>query len=155
MTEVERIVDQYDRVLGGEAWHGDPVWQILDGVSAETAAARPLSSAHTIWELLLHIMYWETVVNARLENRPNQESEELNFPAMPKATQANWQQTLAEFRASNARFRQALTQLDPKRLDELAVIDKKSFYVEAHGLIQHHVYHLGQIAILKKAGEKR
>jgi hypothetical protein len=28
---------------------------------------------------------------------------------------------------------------------------RKSHYVEAHGIIQHHVYHAGQIALLKKA----
>ena len=40
MTEVERILDQYDRAMNGDAWHGDPVWKILDGVSAEQAARR-------------------------------------------------------------------------------------------------------------------
>ena len=40
MTEVERILDQYDRAMNGDAWHGDPVWKILDGISAEQAACR-------------------------------------------------------------------------------------------------------------------
>ena len=39
MTEVERIIEEYDHVMqGSSAWHGDPLWQILDGVSAECAA---------------------------------------------------------------------------------------------------------------------
>ena len=42
MNEVQRILDQYDRVMNGAAWHGDAIWQILDGISA----ARGCRAAH-------------------------------------------------------------------------------------------------------------
>ena len=54
MNEVERILDQYDRAMNGNAWHGDPVWKILDGISAEQAARRVEAQTHTIWELVAH-----------------------------------------------------------------------------------------------------
>ena len=57
MTEVERILDQYDRAMNGDAWHGDPVWKILDGISAEQAARRAAANTHTIWELVAHMTY--------------------------------------------------------------------------------------------------
>jgi hypothetical protein len=28
---------------------------------------------------------------------------------------------------------------------------KRTYYGEAHGILEHHVYHLGQISLLKKA----
>jgi hypothetical protein len=40
-------------------------------------------------------------------------------------------------------------------LDELSAAGKRSFYAEAHGLIEHHVYHAGQIALLAKAMNQR
>jgi hypothetical protein len=69
---------------------------------------------------------------------------------MPPATEANWQKTLEQFRASNQEFRVALQALDAARVDELSAAGKRSFYDEAHGLIQHSIYHAGQIALLKK-----
>jgi len=69
----------------------------------------------------------------------------------PEATEANWQKTLEQFRASNQAFREALQKLSPDRLDELSAAGKRSFYNEAHGLIEHHVYHAGQISLLAKA----
>ena len=33
----------------------------------------------------------------------------------------------------------------------LSAAGKRTFYDEAHGIIEHHIYHLGQIALLKKA----
>jgi hypothetical protein len=77
--------------------------------------------------------------------------DELNFPPMPAATDENWKKTLDEFRASNHTFREALAKLDPAKLEQLTAAGKRTYYDEAHGIIEHHVYHLGQIAMLKKA----
>jgi uncharacterized damage-inducible protein DinB len=150
MSDVERILKHYDGVLNGNAWHGDPVWQILDDISAQQAAARPLPSAHTIWEIVMHMIFWEGVVTQRLAGKRAGLAEELNFPAMPAVTEENWRQTLDDFRVSNQSLRDALAKLDPAKLNELTAAGKRTYYGEAHGIIEHHVYHLGQIALLKK-----
>lgn len=148
MNEVERIVDQYDRAMNGESWHGDPVWKVLEGVSPEQAAARPVTGAHNIWELVEHIIYWETVVCRRLNNMPIRLEGKLNFPATPAATDQNWAFALAELRQSNADFRDALSKLQPSQLDQPLSSPEKTVYVEVHGVIQHNLYHAGQIALL-------
>ena len=150
MTEVERILDQYDRAMNGDAWHGDPVWTILDEISAEQAGSRAHPNTHSIWELVSHMTFWETEVNRRLHRLPARSPDELNFPAAPQPTEENWKSTLAAFRQSNAEFRKSLAQLDPAGLDLPAPGRDKSIYVEAHGVIQHNLYHAGQIAILRK-----
>ncbi len=99
MTESQRIVNEYDRVMHGDAWHGYPIWQILDGISAEYAAARPLAGAHTIWEIVMHMTFWEGVAAQRLSGQRAGLVEELNFPAQPEATEANWQKTLRRISA--------------------------------------------------------
>ncbi len=115
MTDIERLLDQYDRVMHGNAWHGDAIWQILDGISAECAAARPVADTHSIWEILMHMTFWEGVSSQRLagERAGLVEDEALNFPATPEPTEANWQKTREEFRASNQKLREALAKLDP------------------------------------------
>lgn len=150
MSDVERLLKHYDGVLNGNAWHGDPVWQILDGISAQQAAARPLASAHTIWEIVMHMIFWEDVAAQRLAGKRAGLVEELNFPAMPAVTEENWRKTLDDFRASNQGLREALAKLDPAKLNDLTAAGKRTYSGEAHGIIEHHVYHLGQIAVLKK-----
>src|SRR5271157_2625478 len=155
MTEVKRILDQYDRAMNGEAWHGDAVWKILAGISAEQAARRSYPERHTIWELVAHMTFWETEVSRRLNNLPARSTEELNFPTMPEATEENWNSTLNEFRRSNEDFRQALSKLDPWRIDQTPPGRDKTNYVDAHGVIQHHIYHAGQIVILRNFLERK
>ncbi len=151
MSEIDRILAHYDQVMQGSAWHGDPVWQVLDGVPVEDAAARPLPDAHTIWEIVMHMIFWEDVVNERLAGRRAGLVEEKNFPPMPQATEENWRKTLDQLRTSNRAFRDALAKLEPAKLGELSAAGKRTYYDEAHGIIEHHVYHLGQIALLRKA----
>jgi uncharacterized damage-inducible protein DinB len=154
MTETQRILEYYDRTMHGDAWHSHPVWQVLDGISVERAAMRPLANAHSIWEIVGHMAFWEEVAARRLGGLRAGLEEDRNFSAMPEATEVNWQKTLDQFRASNQAFREALQKLDPARLNELSAAGKRSFYEEAHGLIEHSVYHAGQIALLAKAANQ-
>jgi len=57
-SEAARIADQLRRAFDGDAWHGDSLFEILEGVTAAQTAARPITRAHTIWELVLHIAAW-------------------------------------------------------------------------------------------------
>jgi hypothetical protein len=152
MTETQRLLQQYETVLHGDAWHGDAIWKILNGISAEAAAHRPLGDSHTIWEIVMHMTFWEAVGAKRLagERAGLDEDEALNFPAMPVISEVNWRQTLERFRASNEEFGKALAKLEAARVDELTAAGKRTFYDEAHGVIQHDVYHAGQVALLKK-----
>src|SRR3954447_14999778 len=54
-TECLRIADQLTRAFSGDAWHGPPIRDLLAGVPAEIASARPIDGVHSIWELVVHI----------------------------------------------------------------------------------------------------
>lgn len=154
MSAIQRILNHYDGVLSGEPWHGDAIWQVLDGISPQQAAARPIPDFHTIWELVMHMSFWEAVAAKRLSGQKAGLIEELNFPAMPAPTEENWRKTLDEFRTGNRAFREALSELDAAKVDELTAARKRTFYGEAHGILEHHIYHIGQIAMLKKITAK-
>lgn len=150
MTEIERTIDRYERVLEGDAWHGDPVWKILADISPEVASRRPSAGVHTIWELVEHMTFWETVVRQRLAGSRAKPELTRNFPAMPATTQENWRKTLEAFRKSNEEFRDALAKLYETQLDQPLSSAEKTVYIEVNGVIEHDLYHAGQIAVLRK-----
>jgi uncharacterized damage-inducible protein DinB len=152
MSEIDRFVQHYDRAVKGlDPWHGSPVWTILNSISAGEAAARPVAKVHSIWEIVAHMAFWEGVVTRRLGGERAGLVEELNFPPTPEPTEESWKAELDRFRASNEAFRQAASKLTPERLDELTAAGKRTYREEVQGILEHHLYHLGQIALLKKA----
>lgn len=151
MTEAERITDQLRRAFEKHAWHGPSLQELLADVPAGKAARRPIPEAHSIWELVRHIAAWESVVRRRLAGERLVElSPEQDWPAVTDVSEAAWKQTMEELERGHLELRQAIARWPDTRLPEIVPGQKYSFYVMLHGVIQHDLYHAGQIAVLKK-----
>jgi uncharacterized damage-inducible protein DinB len=152
MREIDRILDQLRRAFEGEAWHGPAVMEVLKGVTAEMASARPVSGVHSIWELTLHINVWEHAVLRRLRgDRALIYNTEEDWPPDREQNEAAWHATLQTLVSTNEELRAEIAKLDDRRLDEPILDEMPSVYVTLHGVIQHDIYHAGQIALLKRA----
>jgi uncharacterized damage-inducible protein DinB len=152
MTETHRINSLLKRAFQGPAWHGPSLRELLEGVTAEQAAARPIVGAHSIWELVNHIIAWEQITKRRLEGDPvNDVPDEVNFPPVVDTGEQAWQTALESLAASNQSLRDSIKQIDDAKLEEMAAGQSYSNYAMLHGVIQHDLYHAGQIALLKKA----
>src|SRR5829696_3222735 len=90
MSEVERISSQMKSAFEGPAWHGPSVREAVEGVSAARAAARPIPSAHSIWEIVLHISGWTDVVRRRLLGEPLSEPDDGDFPPVGDTSERAW-----------------------------------------------------------------
>lgn len=153
MTEIERILDQLKRAYEGNAWHGPSVKEVLAEVTAETAHARPLTNAHSIWELVRHIAVWEDVGRRRLEgDRAQIEiSSPEDWPPPEDLSEAAWDQAKATLDRGHEALVEAIARVSESRLDEPVFEGMSTVYVTLHGVIQHDLYHAGQIAMLKKS----
>jgi uncharacterized damage-inducible protein DinB len=152
MSEVQRIVEELRQAFEGPAWHGPAVRALLAEVSAEKAAARPLAHAHSIWEIVLHIATWEDVVRRRLAGEVIGDlPDDQDWPPVGDTNAEAWQRTLQHLEHTNRTLREAVAKLDDIRLAEDVPGKNHSVYVMLHGIIQHDLYHAGQIALLRRA----
>ena len=152
MSERDRILDQLKRAFEGNAWHGPSVREVLAGVTAEQAHARPLRNGHTIWELVRHIAVWEDVGRRRLEgDRAQIEiSSPEDWPPPEDTRDAAWESASDALERGHQALVETIKRLPESRLNEPVAEDMSTVYVTLHGVIQHDLYHAGQIAILKK-----
>jgi uncharacterized damage-inducible protein DinB len=154
MRETERIADQLWRSLQGAAWHGPALMELLCDVEAGEAAARPVAAAHSIWELVSHATAWSRFVERRLQGEDYKVSEAENFPAVADVSEAAWEECRRRLVAVNGVVRERISGLDESQLGDIVDSEegkKISVYVLLHGLVQHNLYHAGQIALLKRA----
>lgn len=150
MSEIERIQDQLKRAFEGPAWSGPSVLEALEGISATKAAKRPIKGAHSIWEVALHIGVWEDVVRRRALGEKFQPTDAQDWPAVGAKTPAAWAAVIRKLKAGHAKLREVVASYDDARLEQPMVPGGSLAYVQLHGVIQHDLYHAGQIAMLKK-----
>jgi uncharacterized damage-inducible protein DinB len=152
MNEIRAIVDQLQRAFEGHAWHGQAVRELLADVSAAQANTRPIAQAHSIWEIVLHISTWEHVVRRRLQGEAiNELPDAEDWPAVRDTGEGAWRKAVHDLEERNRALRDAVAQLDEARLTANVPGKDHSVYIMLHGIIQHDLYHAGQIAVLKKA----
>ena len=152
MSETKRIKDQLTRAFEGEAWHGPSVFEVLAGVTAEQAAAHPVAGAHSIWEIALHICTWERIARRRIEEWvPMEVSPEEDWSPVGDTSEHAWKNALNRLKLNHVTLEEVITRLDETRLREVVPGTPYNVYFLLHGVIQHDLYHAGQIALLKKA----
>ena len=151
MSETNRIQDQLERGFKGRAWHGPSVLELLADVDAAKAAARPIAGAHSIWELVLHIAAWDQAAARRLRGDRAQLSDAEDWPAVSDTSAEAWAQTLETLNKNHRELHEAIGRVEETRLDKPIMEGMTSVYGTLHGVIQHDLYHAGQIALLKKA----
>lgn len=155
MSETSRLADQIRRAFEGDAWHGDSVLELLAGVDAKTAAARPIPSAHSIWEILLHLSAWDGVVIRRIGGAAVMPTDTENFPPVMDTSEAAWGKAVGTVKKTHEELVRAVAGFPDSRLQEQVPGKKQdyyNFYYMFSGVVQHELYHAGQIALLKKFG---
>jgi len=159
MTDLTRLADQFRRAFEGDAWHGASVSELLHGVTASQAASRPIPDAHSIWEIVLHIASWERMFDGAVRGKPlppwpSPEISKLDWPAVPAPTAAAWKKAQRELYAAGEKLRRSIVKFDPQRLHAKVPGRDYDFAYAFPGIVQHTIYHAGQIAMLKKALKK-
>ena len=157
MSETARLADQIRRAFDGDAWHGDSVVELLSNVDAETAAAHPIKGAHSIWELLLHIAAWDDAVLRRTGGQAVELKDNENFPPVRDTSEAAWQKAVELVKKKHDALVKAVAGFPDARLQDPVPGKKEKYYDHFYmfsGIVQHELYHAGQIALLKKAQGK-
>jgi uncharacterized damage-inducible protein DinB len=149
-SETALIADQLRRAFEGEAWHGPAVLEILKDVDAANAAAKPLADVHSIWELVLHIEVWDWATLERLADKETQPTGTKNFPPVAEATESAWAEAVRRMTETHTRLVETVAGLPDARLRDRVPGKDYDFYHLLHGVVQHELYHAGQMVILKK-----
>jgi uncharacterized damage-inducible protein DinB len=144
------IADQLRRAFEGTAWHGPALVELLSDVDAEMASARPFSAVHSIWELLLHTAAWDGAVLRRIGGEKLQLKPEENFPKVRNPSEPAWRKANKTAQRTHESLIHAVAKMSESQLKQRVPGKRYDFEFMLHGVVQHELYHAGQIAILKK-----
>jgi len=151
------LTKEIQKAFNGDAWHGNHVMQILNNVKPETAFEYFVPNGHSIAEIALHLTAWTEEVTSRLSGNAAVEPVKGDWPTPEEKTAVHWEKIIFDFKIANEELIRLVGSKNSNQWDD-AVADARDpalgngvTYAELlNGLIQHHAYHAGQIAILSK-----
>jgi len=147
---MEIIADQISRAFRGASWHGPSVCELLAGVSAKDAASHPIAGAHSIWEIVLHLVAGYNLVLRRVRGEHAQLSPHEEWPPVAESSTGAWREIQRTLDDLNLQLQSAVRAFPPERLSQELGSEYPAF-IQFCGAPQHDLYHAGQIALLKKA----
>ncbi len=150
--EIQSIISRMETVTSGEPWFGRAVFSIMDEVEAANAFEKPTGAPHSLIELLYHMITWADFTLKRLEKDTINDliaAEELDWRKIdPK--QHSWKKGLKEFKSIHKKITTLLKKKEDAFLNEIVDYRKYDFRFLLNGMIEHNIYHLGQVAYLNK-----
>src|SRR5215472_1049923 len=145
MTETQQIADSYRAVTLKGAWYGPTLAELIAKTSPEEATKLPLPDAHSISELLQHLLLW----NERIRNTsattplPKWEPEkEWAEPPIP------WGDLVARWNKSRDLLEERIRNFRAEDLGKQVPGRTYPFSTLLPGIVQHTIYHSGQIAMV-------
>ncbi len=150
--EITHYLQQWQSIYNGKPWYGPSLQTVLQGLDAEAACWKPRPGAHSIIELLHHILCWRRHFVQRLSGNLDF-SIELNSPedwtAYEEVSEGKWKVLLEELEQNQEEITRLLNGKEDAFLEEDSGKGGITFRERLEGTIQHDLYHLGQMAMVK------
>ena len=150
-TELSSYIRQLESIYDGRPWYGDSLLHKLEQIGPKEAFATPAPGIHSVAQLTAHILIWRRVLVERLKGNADFKVEinsAEDWPSQKDLQKKGWEKILSELADSQ----RELLELLSAETDELLARtydDKHNFRFLIEGIIQHDIYHTGQIGLLQ------
>lgn len=155
--EIKHYLAQWQAIYDGKPWYGPSLLTVLQGLDAEAAYWKPRPGAHSIIELLHHVLCWRRHLVQRLSGNLGF-SVELSSPedwtAHEAVSEKQWEEMVKELEGNQQEIARLLNGKQDAFLEEDSGKGGITFRERLEGTIQHDLYHLGQMAMLKALRRK-
>ena len=152
MSRAKNLANHIERTVTGPMWHGPALAQVLQAVTHDRAAMRPIPGAHSIWEIVLHVAVWAEIARARLKGESTGDpTPDQDWPAVSSATLDDWRIAVERLGFSHRLLAADVRELDDLQLDASVPGLEYSVSVLLDGIVEHGTYHGGQIMMLNRA----
>jgi len=150
--EIDYIITTLHSVLDGEPWFGRSVMSLLQETDPAVVYKKPNENSHSLIEVLYHMNTWAEFTLKRLEK-----VEEKNLAGFEKLdwreidpSEHTWEKGIAQFKVTHDLIIELLETKDDDFLSGDVDYREYNFRFLLYGIIQHDIYHGGQIAYLNK-----
>jgi len=151
-SEVRRIRSLIKSCYNGPAWHGPALLEMIKIIDPAIIGNR-INGSHSIIELVNHIASWKVFIIKKLEGDPDFDVVgAFNFTKIENPTLEDWDAAKKRLQDIHDQLMDKLKYTEDSVLLEGVPGRSYNFFFLLMGIVNHNVYHTGQIKLLMKLG---
>lgn len=158
---IGKLIAELEKAVNGEPWYGASLKKILSDVSCELAVTRHSENIHSIAEITYHICGWIEEVTSRLEGNESKDPERGDWKEITEMSESDWDELRQNLFTSHSNLISRVKIFPFEKFEEQVGKEKNkelgtgiSYREMLVGLMEHNIYHGGQIALLKKLSDR-
>jgi len=145
----------YGPSLSEGPYHGPSLMDTLKDIDSNQAIMRPLENRHNIWEIVNHCKYWMDETSKAIHGQdPASVSRYEDWPPIG-SSEKEWLSAIEELENCFNRLKSLIIKLNDDQLDEIIECNfhdnlfRFTLRKMLYGVIDHNLYHAGQISLLR------
>jgi hypothetical protein len=157
-TRLEQCFEKstfYGPTLGEGTFHGPSLLDALNNVEHVEANRRPLPNTYFIWEITDHCSFWMNEACKAVENKSLTSVSGFEDWTISGAMEREWVKSKEKLVEAYARLNALIKGRDEKKLNNVVEsrfhgnLFKFTVRKMLYGIIDHTLYHAGQVCLLK------
>jgi uncharacterized damage-inducible protein DinB len=148
---IKNIIRQLGEIQDGSLWFDQSFKEKIDKLSEDEALTRPIPQVHSVAEHISHILEWRKECLLRFKGqRTDLMNSTYDWKDSIELNKIGWTNLKNLFYESTVTLINVLKNQDDSFLETKFLDTDYNFHYLIEGIIQHDLYHLGQIGITIK-----
>lgn len=154
---IEKMIRELSEAFEGEPWYGQSVMRKLENVPYKIGYKTCIPNSHNVAQIIGHLIAWKTFVLEKIKANEDFSIEidsNMDWPILEVRTRKEWEGLKSKLVMVQSQIYECLEKKKDNFLDQQVKGMNYTFEYLLRGLIQHDIYHLGQIGLIESQIEK-
>lgn len=155
----KEIIRSLSETFEGLPWYGDSVMRKLENLPYVIGYKTCIPESHSVAQIVGHLIAWKTFAAEKLKSNKSfsiQIDTEADWPDIDVHSQQEWEELKRKLVAAQSRIYDLLYEKENDSFLKEKVSGKDyDFEYLLKGVIQHDIYHIGQIGLIESQLKKR
>lgn len=159
--KIKEMISALSEIFEGEPWYGESMMRKLENVSYVIGDKICVPESHNVAQIVSHLIAWKTFALEKLKKNEAFDikiDSDRDWPEIEVNSPEDWERLKHDLVVAQSKIYEFLKTKQNSFLKEKVVGRDYTIEYLLQGIVQHDIYHLGQIGLIKsqlKSQEKK
>lgn len=154
---IDKMIKELSEVFEGEPWYGQSVMRKLENVPYKIGYKTCIPESHNVAQIIGHLIAWKSFALEKMKENKGFDikiDSEIDWPVLEVRNRKEWEGLKRKLVLVQSQIYEILEKKEDEFLDQHVAGKEYNIEYLLRGVIQHDIYHLGQVGLIESQLEK-